>query len=274
MRNESARAPSTSPADDTGSSGVPIDALSLAEALAQRCQHARATGDGWEACCPAHEDTTPSLTITSTPDRVLIHCHAGCEPEAILHALGVTFADLFVHARGHPNGHKPVVHVYDYVDATRTLVHQTVRYAPKAFRQRRPDPAHPGMYLWNLTGIEPVLYRLPDVLMAVQRGEVVYLVEGEKDADTLQALGLVATCNPMGAGKWRPSYSEALRGAAVVILPDNDEPGKQRARHVAHALERMAVRLKIVPLPDLPEKGDVSDWLTAGKTRADVEAVV
>ena len=83
------------------------------------------------------------------------------------------------------------------------LVHQTVRLTPKAFRQRRPDPVHPGAWLWNLEGVEPVLYHLPQVIEAIQRGEPIYVVEGEKDAEALQALGLTATCNAMGAGKWR-----------------------------------------------------------------------
>jgi hypothetical protein len=89
---------------------------------------------------------------------------------------------------------------------------------PKSFRQLRPDPDKPGKWLWNLDGITPVLYRLPQVLAAVKSGQTIYIVEGEKDADNLHALGLTATCNAMGAGKWRDSYSEALRGASVVII--------------------------------------------------------
>src|SRR6185295_6535866 len=112
-------------------------------------------------------------------DRVLIYCHGGCTPQEVVHAMGLTLADLFVKTRRNitNNGHKRIVKVYDYVDAQGTLVHQTVRYAPKAFRQRRPDPVYPETSLWNLAGIEPVLYHLPDVLAAVQHGELVYLVE-------------------------------------------------------------------------------------------------
>src|SRR5439155_11979428 len=98
-------------------------------------------------------------------------------------------------------------------DADGRLLFETVRMEPKSFRQRRPDPAHTGQWHWNLTGVEPVLYRLPAVLAAVQRGTTVYLVEGEKDVDNLCTLGLVATCNPMGAGKWRDSYNASLHNA-------------------------------------------------------------
>jgi hypothetical protein len=85
------------------------------------------------------------------------------------------------------------------------LVHQVVRLTPKAFRQWRPDPVTPGTWIWNLEGIELVLYHLPQVLAAVERGETIYGVEEEKDAQALQALRLTATCNAMGAGKWRPN---------------------------------------------------------------------
>ena len=177
-------------------------------------------------------------------------------------------------ASAHRNGHRRIVTTYDYVDAHGVLVHQTVRLTPKAFRQRRPDPVTPGAWIWNLEGIELVLYHLPQVLAAMQRGETIYVVEGEKDAEALQALGLTATCNAMGAGKWRPSYSEALRDASVVVVPDNDPPGHQHAREICAALAGIAARRKIVPLHTDTLHSDVSDWLHAGGTRAALEAKV
>ena len=252
---------------------LPKTADALAEAIAQRCDNARQTGNGFEACCPAHEDTTPSLSITPDTDKILLHCHAGCPVDAIVAALGMTMADLFL--RPPPsNGQKRIVKVYEYCDAQGNLVHETVRYVPKDFKQRRPHPAKPGAYVWNLQGIEPVLYHLPEVLAAVQRGEVIYLAEGEKDVDALGVLGLVATCNAMGAGKWRTSYTEALRDAHVVILPDHDEPGQKHALRVAKALDGVAATLKIVSGIDTGGPGsDVSDWLQAGGTRAELEAL-
>lgn len=93
---------------------------------------------------------------------------------------------------------------------------------------------------------------------------VVYLVEGEKDADRLSSLGLVATCNAGGAGKWRKEHSDFLRSRDVVILPDNDDAGHEHAKKAAKALRGIASHVRVVELPDLPEKGDVSDWLDAG----------
>ena len=93
----------------------------------------------------------------------------------------------------------------------------------------------------------------------------VFVVEGEKDADNLAKLGL-RDDNPMGAGKWRKEYAEHLRGRDVVILPDNDEPGRA-AKTVADSLRGVAAKVRLTELPDLPDKGDVSDWLAAGGTK-------
>jgi hypothetical protein len=181
----------------------------------------------------------------------------------VVQALGLTMADLFVHPRP-SNGHKRIVKVYDYYDAAGTLVHQTVRYDPKDFRQRRPDPAHPGDYLWNLKGIEPVLYNLPAVLEGIRAGALIHLAEGEKDAETLIALGFVATTVPMGAKHWRASYTATLTGADVIVWPDNDPPGQAALAKVQRHLTGKAKTLRIAQV-SAPHK-DVSDWVKAGAT--------
>jgi len=115
-----------------------------------------------------------------------------------------------------------------------------------------------------------VPYRLPELLQAVKQGETIFIPEGEKDVDNLARLGLAATTSPMGAGKWRDYYSEHLRGANVVILPDNDEPGRKHAQHVAQSLHGKAASVKVLELPGLPAKGDVSDWLATGGTKEEL----
>ena len=157
-------------------------------------------GDGYMALCPAHDDRTPSLSIREGDDgRVLLHCFGGCEPERVVAALGLGLADLY--PMGPPGRGTPrVVAEYPYRDETGALLYVVERREPKAFRQRRPD-GHGG-WLWNLDGARRVLYRLP-ALVAADPLEAVFLVEGEKDADALAALGLVATTSPLGAGKWR-----------------------------------------------------------------------
>ncbi len=126
-------------------------------------------------------------------------------------------------------------------------------------------PAGDG-WRWKRGGARYVLYRLPQ-LLAADPAHPVFLVEGEKCADALAGLGLVATTNAGGAGKWRDEYTEALRGRRVVILPDNDPPGAQHAEAVSRSLAGAASRMLILTLPGLPEKGDVVDWLANGGSR-------
>lgn len=111
-----------------------------------------------------------------------------------------------------------------------------------------------------------MLYHLPQLLESIAAGRRVFVVEGEKDAHQLQALSFSATMNAQGAGKWRPEYSESPAGAHVVLLPDNDKTGRDHAQQVAAALFGVAADVRVVKLPHLPSKGDVSDWVAAGGT--------
>ncbi len=137
---------------------------------------------------------------------------------------------------------------YPYTDEAGALLYEVVRLAnPKSFRQRRPDGR--GGWIWNMAGARRVLYRLQDTIAAIEADRRVFVVEGEKDADRLAALGLDATTNAGGAGNWRSAYTEKLRGARVAILPDNDEPGRRHAESVAAALANVADDVRIVALP-------------------------
>lgn len=155
---------------------------------------------------------------------------------------------------------------YPYVDRDGGLLFEVVRYmkpdGSKGFRQRRPDGN--GGWVWNLEGVERVPYRLPSVLKA----HTLYLVEGEKDVGTLESWGLVASCNPGGSGKSNlyAGWTDYFQDRHIVILPDNDEPGRKHAAAVAAALLSVADSVRIVELPGLPEKGDVTDWRDAGGT--------
>ena len=217
---------------------------------------------GYRARCPAHDDHNPSLSITLRNGRILLHCFAGCSLESILDKLGLTVRDLSLDSED-GRGERPSA-VYDYRDAEGRLVFQVCRFAPKNFRQRRPDGN--GGWVWNLREVERVPYRLPELIDAVKRREQVFVVEGEKDCETLAALELKATTNPGGAGKWPKEFAKYFGGARVVILPDNDEAGRKHAQDVAARLHGAAASIKVVDLPDLPPKGDVSDWIQAGHT--------
>jgi replicative DNA helicase len=149
---------------------------------------------------------------------------------------------------------KPVIETtYSYTDALGRELFQAVRLKPKSFRQRHKDGK--GNWVWSMDGVERVLYRLPEVILAQQ----VWIVEGEKDADNLNALGYCATCNVGGAGKWLDGYTASLAGKDVVICGDNDEPGK---KHVELVFDSIASKVKSVKILKLPEKcKDVSDFI-------------
>jgi putative DNA primase/helicase len=224
---------------------------------------------------------------------VLVYCHAGCSFESVLDALEIehgssvhdedaldviqewaerTTSDddhdedrteqrraLVDAATAEANGSR-IVASYPYHDENGTLVSWSHRFEPKDFRQQSADGS------WSVKDVPRYPYMLPLVRQAVAKGDLIAIVEGEKDADALNERGIVATCNPGGAGKWKNDYSEHFRGAHVVILPDNDDPGRKHARRVKQSLRGIAADVKVIELDGLAPKGDVSDWLHAGHT--------
>ena len=204
--------------------------------------HAKRSGEGWKAKCPCHGDREPSLSLNEGADgRALIKCHAGCSTDDLLAAIGLTRKDLFPVAQGR-NGSE-LVATYDYVDENSKLVYQVCRFAPKDFRQRRPDGK--GGWIWNLKGISRVLYKLPEVRTA----QIVAVTEGEKDAESLAKFGIVATTNAGGAEKWRDEYSETLQGKDILIFGDDDEPGRKHVAQVIASLTGKARSIKKIALP-------------------------
>ena len=243
--------------------------FSLTDIL-EKVQGVKKSGNEYKAQCPAHDDKNPSLSITEKDGKTLLYCHAGCTQQAVLDALGIV-----QNARQKPKERAKkslgtIVKVYDYTDTNGQLIYQAVRYEPKAFRQRRPDPENPGQYLQNLGGITPVLYRLPDVIRAVAAGETILVCEGEKDADTAVTLGFVATTNPMGAGKWKESYSQTLKGADIVLIPDQDKAGKAHESIVTQALTRAGCTVRVVNLPIK----DLTDWVNDGNNENDLKPLL
>jgi RecA-family ATPase len=155
-----------------------------------------------------------------------------------------------------------IVAIYDYTDAGGSPLYQVVRLEPKDFRQRRPDGN--GGWIWKLDD-RRVIYRWPDLLKYPDA--TVFITEGEKDADRVASLGHCATT--VAAGKWTAECIDALASRDIIILEDNDDAGRKKARESAEALHGVANTIRIVSLPDLPERGDISDWLDADPRRAD-----
>jgi hypothetical protein len=180
---------------------------------------------------------------------------------------------------------RKIVASYDYVDEHGNHLFQVVRFEPKDFRQRLRDTTAKDGWSWSVKGVRQVPYRLPELQEALAHDRPVFIVEGEKDAENLAKWNVPATCNAGGAGKWRDELNEYFRRADVVILPDNDPqtknpdgsllchpdgrpvfPGQDHAKTIAANLAGVARSVRVLELPGLPLKGDVSDWIAAGGT--------
>jgi hypothetical protein len=230
-----------------------------------------------KALCPFHEDKAPSLSISIQDGRW--NCKAcgskgdafsfyarkndldikGQFPE-VLRGIAEAFGIQGGNGAGKTGAPRRIVKIYDYKDATNSVVSRKLRYEPKSFSLCRPDGS--GGWINDLAGLDPVLYQLPEVLAA----DEVFIPEGEKDCDSLATLGITATTNFDGAGKWRESYTETLAGKRCIIIPDRDEPGRKHADLVARSLHGKAAWVGILELPaevnGRPVK-DASDFILA-----------
>ena len=218
------------------------------------------SGDQYSARCPAHDDQKASLSVASGEDgKILLNCHAGCTKEEIVEALGLHMSDLFQSPTPEQAFRPQIVARYDYTDENGVFLYQKTRMSNKSFYWSHKDSRGDWKKGRNR---QAVLYNLP----CLKGSESVYLVEGEKDVETLKSHSAPAVSPPDGAqSKWNPGFTEALRGKRVVILPDNDKPGRKMAHRAAAELTGAAASVKVLDLskewPWLPEKGDISDIL-------------
>jgi hypothetical protein len=240
--------------------------------LLSRLHGVKRAGAGWVAFCPGHDDReNRSLSIRETHGKILLKCFVGCPVDRITGALTLEVSDLFGAGRADPKRTtRDIVATYDYRDETGRLLYQVCRFDPKDFRPRRPDGR--GGWVWGLGDVRRVLHRLPDLAEHAR----IFWVEGEKDVERLWSLGLAATTSQGGARSFRPDYARQLVGVAVrevILIPDRDAPGHDYASQVATALTAAGVTVRLLELPDLPEHGDVSDWLAAGHTPDELRAL-
>lgn len=242
------------------------------ESFIELFEKRKAAGRGVSVRCPSHEDGTASLSVGRSRDGgVILKCFAGCRTEDIVARMGLTMKDLFAETKPTPGykWHPPAVttptktdeelesrpvldKIYSYTDALGRELYQALRLKPKSFRQRHKVG---NDWLWNMDGVERVLYRLPEVM----KSETVWIVEGEKDAENLAILGFCSTCNVGGAGKWLDGYTESLVGKEVVLCGDNDDAGR---KHIELVFESIAPNAKSVRVVKLPETiKDASDYI-------------
>jgi hypothetical protein len=253
-----------------------------------RKEQVRAPGPGHSA----HDRSMSVKLSAKNPDGFIVNSFAGDDPIAcrdyVKVKLGMTSTQPSRKLNGHtdpaavmrrvkkamkakaPKTQKPpatVTATYEYKNAAGEVVYEVQRLEwtdfPKEFRQRVPLPG--GGYRWTLDDVTPVLYRLPELLQYPDASPI-FLTEGEKDCDNLRSRGYTAT-TISGSAEWTPELAEPLRGKDIIILADNDEPGAKKAKAAVSALFGIANSVKIVLLPDLPPKGDVTDYFEAGHTQ-------
>jgi 5S rRNA maturation endonuclease (ribonuclease M5) len=247
----------------------------VTQILLPKLEGIRPSGGSWMVRCPAHEDSTASLHISrGTEQPVVLKCHAGCDPVDVLAAMDLTWDTLCVPAeerpaRGEWTPQGDAVAIYDYTDETGNLLYQALRTADKKFSQRVPDRSQKSGYRWKLGDTRRVLYRLPKVVAAITAGEIIYIAEGEKDVHALECVGVTATCNSGGAGKWQADFAEVFRDAVVIIIADKDKPGQEHARRVAASMDGIAAAVEIAEAAGAGK--DAADHLAAGHAVADFE---
>jgi len=277
-----------------------LDTRNLVTELDHRGVTLIGSGNQRTAKCPFHPDGSPSFAVNVA--QGVWKCHAGCGGGSVIDLIakfdGKNPKDVFKeladeaagesfdaatpskHVRrvvtaepkqnaptGLPDAKPSIERIYSYHDSLGTEVYQVLRMRPKTFRQRH--KAADGSWKWSMDGVTRVLYRLPEVLQS----DEVWVTEGEKDADTLTALGFVATCNVGGAGKWLEAYTESLAGKHVVICGDTDKAGQDHVRKVMESLAGKVASIRNVKLPGdfkdasdyaatIPEPGDATEAFT------------
>ncbi len=225
---------------------------------------------GFQAKCPCRDDDdNPSFSVSEGKDgKVVVYCHAGrCDTEKACQSMGLTLSDLYPPK---PKEELKLTATYNYYSEDGTLLFQKLRFVDssgkKTFRQRKPDGR--GGWDYKLADTPRVLYNLPAVVNAVKEGKPIFVVEGEKDVDTLTKMSIVATTMPNGAGTWNEIHTSVLAGATVDIIIDDDLPGQQHAVEVYQALQEVGCDVQVWKCA----KGkDITDHLNNGGTIEQLE---
>lgn len=225
--------------------------------------------------CPGHDDRNRSLSVKQTDGKLLVKCFASCELRNILKPIGLTASDLFLNGNKEKSENinpRELVATFSYQDASGIELYQVRRYEPKAFDVWHKET---GKYVPGLGGSTPVLYRLLQLEEWIAQGKIIYLPEGEGKVDRLVELGLAATTAPFGAKyEWLLAFTQSLAGAYVCILVDNDNPGKEFADVKAKNLLGVVSSVTVLLLPNLPDHGDIKDWLNNGHTKDELMQLV
>lgn len=229
--------------------------------------------NSYQCKCPAHDDRKASLTITQGNNKILLHCHAGCKVNDILSKINLKMSDMYDNENNNKKTlswqkrlelykNKEIEATYTYTDKNNKYLYTKVRFKGKEITYGILNKEK-DMLVLNLNNTSKQLYNLPNFLKAVQNGETVYFVEGEKDVETLRRFNMTATtCG--GVGDWKEEFAEYFKGAKTIILPDNDKVGIKLAEQVKNDIKKYAFQVKTV-IVSSSDKGDVTDYLTTEK---------
>jgi 5S rRNA maturation endonuclease (ribonuclease M5) len=248
---------------------IRFTSVEVAKYYSIRAPHIKQTKTAqWRGSCPIHSGTRASFSIDAGTGRWFCHSQCNCGGDLVDFEEALTGCDfqrakaeifrLVGRSEDNCNGSgRRIVAEYNYTDANGALLYQVCRTEPKGFFQRTPD----GHGSWINRGPrdeDKVLYHLPEVIAA----PIVFVVEGEKDVKALTELGVAATTNVGGAGKWRREYAQFLRAKQVFVIPDADEKGRKHAEDVMRSLDGVAT----AQLLELPGAKDAAEWIARGGT--------
>lgn len=229
----------------------------------------------WRGKCPVHAGNDDNFSVD--PQTGAAYCHSQCGKGWDILGLEMELSGTAFPAAkkesyeimGRPleDGEQGFVATYEYQEENGNVRYQVVRMYPKEFKQRRKEG---GSWVWNLRGVE----RLPYNLIAVNAGTFCILVEGEADVECLRSHGIVASCNNGGAGNWDPALNRYFEGKRLLLIPDNDDPGREHMLKVAAQVGPKAAKIQILQLPGLQEKGDVRDWFNRGGSVEELRKLV
>lgn len=236
-----------------------------ARAIAQALGGAKQTPEGYLCKCPCHPDRTSSLSIKVTDKGAILNCFAGCSWQDVL--AEIQRRGLVPAKSPRKSNRYEGAKFYQYYDAAGNLLCRKVKMPDKKMWFERYEG---NDYIPGLNGMTIPLYNLRKVLEC-KADEWIYLCEGEKDAESMCARGYVGTTNHAGAKSWAPHLTEQLKDKRVIIIPDNDEPGRKRVALLTKALSGVVKELSVFMPPGVPEHGDITDWLNSGGDPAQIQ---
>ena len=248
------------------------------ESNLQHFEISKRYGNKAQCKCPAHDDKQASLTITKGNKCTLFHCHAGCSLENILSAAGLEKKDTFYDVepqkanwRAYIEGREKckIEAVYNYVSCNGTYAFTKIRLEGKKILY---GMLKNNRFTYGLPrntprkSLKAIYGNIKALNKAINEDKPIFIVEGEKDVDTMTKQDYIAFTYG-GVNDWQSDFMELVKGAAVVILADNDNAGITVANTILKDIQSVTRSVKvIVPMPEIP-KADITDYFEAGHTK-------